>query len=598
MLQNQNTVGPATTIRYAAQSQALSSRPNAINQNEQLAEIDELAVAVDWTRPRTYWLMYGPHDKRIIKDVIKKITKCSKLIVAQTAPSCEPKTEAASDQQIDSLVEAGRLSIITPDTPETVATNVLALIDINSMDGWKPIIFAQTLKKYPREAKEVFRAIGAGINSRKLHKSTLLKMTPLFLRNAFINAPLAYTINPLSSYSEKIKNRPALIVAAGPSLNKQIKLLSENQDLFTIIAVDTVWPILNKHGIKPDIMLTLDAVSKISWQGKKIDNSTHFFVDVGCSPDVVWSHDRNHRFTTCNPITFRPLSEIGVKADFLRTGGSVATSAYSMARFLGANPIVFIGQDLALTDGKDHADGYLHPFSGESLNKRIQTGIDVDSYYGGTVKTTNDFLFYKTWYEQQFATLNDNTMIINSTEGGANIRGAIKIPFRSVCQELRVTSLRKPELPSSGETIVNSLHLEELERGVAKLHEKIIELRGLATKGIDITTKKKSRVSTKLFRQIDELNDVIRNFDANAKILVDAHGTFALENVRYSTHIKKGLKTIGDSVEKYRLTYDSIKAAADKSLLMLDNIADLYRKIRISGQFNPKFLDKPLGRGL
>ncbi len=41
----------------------------------------------------------------------------------------------------------------------------------------------------------------------------------------------------------------------------------------------------------------------------------------------------------------------------LPTGGSVANSAFSFAQQLGAKTIVLVGQDLALTDNKTHADG-------------------------------------------------------------------------------------------------------------------------------------------------------------------------------------------------------------------------------------------------
>lgn len=47
----------------------------------------------------------------------------------------------------------------------------------------------------------------------------------------------------------------------------------------------------------------------------------------------------------------------GKSIEGFRSGGSVATYAFSFACHLGFRKVVFVGQDLAYTDNKSHADG-------------------------------------------------------------------------------------------------------------------------------------------------------------------------------------------------------------------------------------------------
>lgn len=559
-------------------------------------DLDNLAIQVDWGKKRTYWLAYGPCDKSTIRKISSKITRCSKLLIAQNIRQQDSLPRLELDRAIKQLIDCERLIFIKDESAEKIAAKSLELININDMDGWKPILPNHVLQSYPDDVRRLFRTLSAGINSKALQKSTLMHMSSYFLKNTFINAPLAYRASPLERYKDAIKDRPAILVAAGPSLNKQLGLLSKNQDLFTILAVDTVWPILHKHGIKPDIMFTLDPKSKVSWAGERIDEETHFFVDIGCSPDVVWSHGKNHVFTACNPLISRPATDMGAKVDFLRTGGSVATTAFSMAKYLGANPIVLIGQDLALTDGKDHADGYLYSFSKASLNKSLESGFDVDAYHGGTVKTTRQFLFYKTWYEQQLATMGTSTMVINATEGGAKIKGALQISLSDVCAQIRLTSLRKQSLPTSGATDVWTDHLETLRHGVLEIQEKMSTFRDVAMKGHALVAGTGVKPSPKLFSEIDQINKQLKDYDPNTKLIVDAHGALALEKVRYATHIRQNLKTKSDVLKRYKETYENILMATDKATAMLRDISVLYETIYTSGQFDPKHLEEVLRR--
>lgn len=54
--------------------------------------------------------------------------------------------------------------------------------------------------------------------------------------------------------------KTAIVVSTGPSLTKQIPLLKKIQDYVTIISVDASFPILERHGIKPDFVTVLERI--------------------------------------------------------------------------------------------------------------------------------------------------------------------------------------------------------------------------------------------------------------------------------------------------------------------------------------------------
>ncbi|MCH3850497.1 motility associated factor glycosyltransferase family protein, partial [Campylobacter jejuni] len=67
------------------------------------------------------------------------------------------------------------------------------------------------------------------------------------------------------SYKELLSKRKgisdtAIIVSTGPSLTKQLPLLKKYASKATIFCADSSYPILAKHGIKPDYVLSLERI--------------------------------------------------------------------------------------------------------------------------------------------------------------------------------------------------------------------------------------------------------------------------------------------------------------------------------------------------
>jgi len=555
----------------------------------QAMDLDDLAVEVDWTRKRMLWMIYGSCHLDNIKEVFARVTQCSRVVVLEAESPYAYHLTISERDDLRQLLLAERLTIIAGGPAEKRAVKLLELVNVNSMDGWKPILSQTQMNLRPAETRQLFDKVAAGINMKIMGKTTNLSVAMPVLRNALINAPLASGGDYLQQWQGMRKDRPALIVAAGPSLNKQLPLLVKNQDLFTIIAVDKAWPILKTHGIVPDAILALDPKSVPSWPRNAIDEGTAFCVDIGCGSKLLWSNDQNHLLTCSNLAVYQILKELGVKVSLLSTGGSVATSAFALAERLGANPIVFIGQDLALTGGKDHADGYLNSYNAGVLSARVEAGFDVEGYYGGRLRTERQLLTYKTWFESRIKALPEK-LIINATEGGARIEGALQLPFATVCQEIRSAKLFKTPLVHPFKRCIEPEHIHRLSEGLLRLKNGIDVMKSVAEKAHKLCLKMKKNPNAKQLKKLDALNKTLKNHQPSSKSFIDILNISNFDKIRYKANIGEDMNGMADAVRQYDDIYTNIISSASFAYEMIDHVNDFYEKVSEHGKIDPEIL--------
>ncbi|MDR2521290.1 MAG: DUF115 domain-containing protein [Spirochaetaceae bacterium] len=153
---------------------------------------------------------------------------------------------------------------------------------------------------------------------------------------------------------------PALLVAAGPSLDKLAAHLAQLRERFVIVAVDTALRFLRRAGVQPDFALSMDAQY---WNARHLDNcarftKTRFIFDPAIQPRILrdFAAEQPARAFLCEPnvpAAIVPEAERG-KRGKLAAGGSVATSAWDFCRAIGASELWAAGLDLAYPEGRTH----------------------------------------------------------------------------------------------------------------------------------------------------------------------------------------------------------------------------------------------------
>ena len=553
------------------------------------AEKARLVSQADKALQRRIWLVQGCVNLDHIETILHSVSACSRVIVLVVDPviAWEGNTDK---RKLSSLTSDDRLYLVTPGTPVEQAQAVNTLFDVRLFTEWKPILGKTIDATGIKHLQDFYQNFTPLINLKAIDRSTRLHSSHLFLSNALINAVFAQQINKLIDYKDIYKNKPVLIVATGPSLNKQLETLQANKDQFIIIAVDPAVPILKKYGIIPQYVVSIDPRKRPYWQHNELDPSTTFLIEIGCCPDVAWSSNHNYLVTSCHKDVHRLLNSMGIPVPLMLNGGSVATCAFNFATFTGANPIVMIGQDLAWTDGKDHAEGYVSQYNQATLNARYERGFEVEGFDGKPVRTEKQLMGYKTWFEQRIQAMPE-TMVINATEGGAKINGAVQIPFESVCKEIIASNLGAfPQNPANQwQPDFNYLgqYLNELRR----LQQDIAALEKELNEGIKIIKEMKKTPKKSVIRRIEKINLSLSEGDRKVQTVIEMMGqaeVIATEQKVLSESFQS--LTFSEIFKKYINIYESALPGVKNAQNFLGKIIELIDLIILNQEFRSEFL--------
>ncbi|EAI9300566.1 motility associated factor glycosyltransferase family protein, partial [Campylobacter coli] len=239
-------------------------------------------------------------------------------------------------------------------------------------------------------------------------------------------------------------------VSTGPSLTKQLPLLKKYASKATIFCADSSYPILAKHGIKPDYVCMLErteiTAEFFNHDFGEFDNGICFIIKSIVHPNAInYLTKKTDNFTIVSTyasfIQYLKLDYFG----YFNMGFSVAHMACYLSLHLNHKNIIFIGQDLAYAEnGNSHPDDYQN-----SANYESQTYEHIlTEAYGGKekIKTHHVWLMFKRNLEQDVQKIQKylDTKVYNCTEGGARIEGTIEKPFLWACENLLHKDLNKP----------------------------------------------------------------------------------------------------------------------------------------------------------
>lgn len=225
-----------------------------------------------------------------------------------------------------------------------------------------------------------------------------------------------------NSFRNNQSGECAIIVSAGPSLEKNIKILKQFKGKAFIIAVDSAIKALNSNSIEPDIVVTVDTEKRLDFLNTKFFENIPLVMETTGNAEIQSIHYGKRFYTATGEIYTREiLNKFSKNIGYLHTGGSVANSAFSFAVECGYKNIILIGQDLAYPDNKLHVSD---TYDNKDENKldESNTYYEVEDIYGNMVLTERNMDIYRNWFERVISE-NDQLNVIDATEGGAKING-------------------------------------------------------------------------------------------------------------------------------------------------------------------------------
>lgn len=220
---------------------------------------------------------------------------------------------------------------------------------------------------------------------------------------------------------QEFAGKRVIIVAAGPSLDKNIELLKHKKPDTIILAVETVFRKLLKLGIDMDYMIVTDANGRIYSHLAGLEDRQIPMLYLSTTYKGFAMRYQGEKYIICQN-GYDKAEEMAAQNNWnlYETGGSVSTTALDVCIRLGCREIAFIGLDLAYTNNLAHAEGTAGREAGEVADMERVPAIG-----GGTVPVSKLFVMYCKWMEKRVSQPDVTMPIYDATEGGAVIRGMI-----------------------------------------------------------------------------------------------------------------------------------------------------------------------------
>jgi hypothetical protein len=347
---------------------------------------------------------------------------------------------AMESVDLNALLKDERLSFLIGTSPEAL---IKALDDLGAE---KPERLP--LKAYQNAYPDYFEACDRALKryeaKRLINDATLRRFGGLWVRNLSRNLAWMGRAPGISRLTGLFSGMPALVVAAGPSLDRILPRLPELALSHLIVAVDTAARSVQRSGVDPDFCVVVDPQF---WNVRHLDgfdsSKSILISESAVHPAVLRRAWR--AVYLCSSIF--PLGSFIEKRlgdpGKLGAGGSVATSAWDFARICGASPVLMAGLDLGFPGRGTHSrDSY---FEARALMRGCRLApAELDSFMafraaepylapdnsGAQVHTDRRMALYSWWFEAKLAQA-DSVPTRNLSARGLAISGMPYAPLES-----------------------------------------------------------------------------------------------------------------------------------------------------------------------
>lgn len=524
------------------------------------------------------FFLFGFGDGRSIEALAQTLDETMTLIVYEPSVAIFQKTLETFDYT--DLLKKKNVYLIV-ESENMLQEYLESGISFNNIRMLRLGILPNYDSIYPKECKHMLETMIYFMNKTKIYRNTIYNFRDEFAAHALSNM-YDYLWQTDTHYlkerlaEEDLSDVPAIIVAAGPSLNKNVQELKRAKGKALILVVDAALRAVVNAGIKPDLGMTVDArVADRFFEG--IDISTFPFVFEAISrEEIVKRHTGKHFYDEfpCNMFAKAVIERKGYVLDDILTGGSISTSAFSLVKALGFKKIVFIGQDLAFTGGQSYNSGLKMDKKENEQHQKKRVIVQVKGNDGTMLDTDYQMDMYRKWIENEILKLPEDITVINATEGGAKIEGAKvmtlkevidsctkEIDFEKLLQEVPLAFSEEERQDIIAEIKEEPKRLEEVKENIKKATEVAEQLEQASEAG-DIDEQKK------LLTEFGNLNEEIQKEPVQDLLLYyNSEIEFSIGDDVLSADL-----TIPDLCNRAKAWYKGYESAVDRL------IADLHEK--------------------
>ncbi len=257
-----------------------------------------------------------------------------------------------------------------------------------------------------------------------INHATANRLGPLFVRGMLETIPHVARVPGVNRLHNLFVGKPAILIAAGPSLGKNVHYLKSAKNRAVLISADTVLGYLLARGIVPDFVVSVDPQEETyaKYRGVDIPREVALVFHPSCNAKIV-KHFPGPKYVSATSMgIYQWLQEFWPDKGSLEQEVQCQVHlGFNLAQWLGCDPIIIVGHDLCYTDDLMHVKGGSY-LTREEEDKHVAEGVRTRNMFGQIVGTYPVFLGYKATMERKIESFPGR--VVNATEGGVNLVGA------------------------------------------------------------------------------------------------------------------------------------------------------------------------------
>jgi hypothetical protein len=231
------------------------------------------------------------------------------------------------------------------------------------------------------EAVQAARILKTIVFGARANAEARRQLAPRYLANSLENASAILRGRDVAALTNAYRGVPAVIAAAGPSLDRAIAEWDRVDGRGLVIAADTALRPLLNAGRAPHLVVGLDPseLNGRHFRGLPACPDTSLVSESALDPAASRHfNDRTFWFRVANHEPWPWYAEMGLDVALVEVWGSVITAAFQVALLAGCDPIVFVGADLSYTDGRPYCRGTTYEFD---WAVGAAEGVDLDTIW-------------------------------------------------------------------------------------------------------------------------------------------------------------------------------------------------------------------------
>lgn len=383
------------------------------------------------------YFVFGFSDGRHVREFLKKCDDTNHIVICE--PSVEIFEECCEQFDVSDILEDKRVCFYIPDVTDSIEGIMKKNLQYSDFTFTEFCILPGYDILFHEECEEFQNLIIERMRDEAVKKGTSLSFQRVIPRNTLYNMKHTIRTRNVGQIREALEGYPleeipAVIVCAGPSLDKNIQELKKIQGRALIIVVDAALRAVLRAGIHPDLVCTVDPNPPERFFTELDLSGLTWCCENASKPEIIRKYgERVYYFGYFEKGWNQTISEmLGYGFPVLPTGGSVSSIAFAMALYFGFRKIVFMGQDLAFTGGKSHTSGIEGALGDNDKYIKSRCLMEVEGIDGTMLQTDFQMWYYKQWFEKAIRDGGDRMRVIDATEGGAKIEGAENMKMSEV----------------------------------------------------------------------------------------------------------------------------------------------------------------------